>query len=71
MRFEISIFWVVTPCGLVVDTNVSEKHTASIFRAEVTTQKTNSFIENKKSHSRFQVTGSYAEKSKFTSVSSL
>jgi hypothetical protein len=25
------VFWVVTPCGL--DTNVSEEHTAPIFRA--------------------------------------
>jgi hypothetical protein len=28
------LFWVVTPCGLVGSTNVSEKHTVSIFRAE-------------------------------------
>jgi hypothetical protein len=29
--------WVIKPCGvdLYVDTNDSEKHTASIFRAEV------------------------------------
>jgi hypothetical protein len=42
MRFEVltavktaMFFWVVTTCGLIVDTNVSEKHTVSIFRAEV------------------------------------
>jgi hypothetical protein len=29
------LFWVLTPCRLVVDTNVSEKHTVSIFRVEV------------------------------------
>jgi hypothetical protein len=43
MRFEMFkavtlsmlVFWVLTPCGLVlVDTNVSEEHIASIFRAE-------------------------------------
>jgi hypothetical protein len=29
------LFWVLTPCRLV-DTNVSEKHTVSIFKDEVT-----------------------------------
>jgi hypothetical protein len=24
------VFWVATPCGLLVDTNVSEEHTASM-----------------------------------------
>jgi hypothetical protein len=41
MRFEVftavkmpmAVFWVVTPCALM-STNVSEKHTASILRAE-------------------------------------
>jgi hypothetical protein len=28
------VFCVVTPCGIVEDTNVSEEYTASIFRAE-------------------------------------
>jgi hypothetical protein len=29
------VFWVLTPCGLEADTNVSEEHTVSIFRAQV------------------------------------
>jgi hypothetical protein len=29
------LFCVVTPCRLVGDTNISAKHTVSIFRAEV------------------------------------
>jgi hypothetical protein len=28
------IFWDVTPCGLLVATDVSEEHIASIFRVE-------------------------------------
>jgi hypothetical protein len=43
VRFEILtaakmtmlVFWVVTPCGLLVDTNVSEEHTAPTFRADI------------------------------------
>jgi hypothetical protein len=27
----VLVFWVKTPCELVVDTNVSEEHIASIF----------------------------------------
>jgi hypothetical protein len=42
MRFEVPtavkmsmvIFWVVAPIELYVSTNVSEDHTASIFRAD-------------------------------------
>jgi hypothetical protein len=57
VRFEVltavgiaKLFWVVTPCRLKAETNVSEKHTTSIFRAGwylptslrgVTTQKSN------------------------------
>jgi hypothetical protein len=48
VRMKMLFFWVVTPCILVVDTNVSEKHTVSIFSPEectslhgVTTQKNN------------------------------
>jgi hypothetical protein len=32
----MAVFWVVTPCGLVGGYQRSEKHTASIFRNEVT-----------------------------------
>jgi hypothetical protein len=28
------VFWIVTPCGLLVETNVSEQHTASIYKAK-------------------------------------
>jgi hypothetical protein len=38
MRFEVkmpmTVFWVVTPCGFVVDTNVSEEGTTSVFSPE-------------------------------------
>jgi hypothetical protein len=33
VKMSMLFFLVVTPCGLL-DTNVSEKHTVSIFRAE-------------------------------------
>jgi hypothetical protein len=32
---HIAVFWVLTPCILLVYTNVLEKHAASIFRVEV------------------------------------
>jgi hypothetical protein len=35
VRMVMLFFWVVTPCRLLVDTNVSEKHIVSIFRVEV------------------------------------
>jgi hypothetical protein len=35
VRMPMLFFWVVTPCRLAVDTNVSEMHTVSIFRVEV------------------------------------
>jgi hypothetical protein len=35
VRMTMMFFWVLVPCRLSVDTNVSEKHTLSIFRAEV------------------------------------
>lgn len=28
------VIWVVKPCGLMVDTSVSDEHTASVFRTE-------------------------------------
>jgi hypothetical protein len=34
VRMSMLIFWVVTPSDLHVDTNVSEEHTASIFKAK-------------------------------------
>jgi hypothetical protein len=27
--------WVVKPCGVLVDTNISEEHLASIYRADI------------------------------------
>jgi hypothetical protein len=35
VRMVMLFFWVLAPCRLLVDANVSEKHTVSIFRAEV------------------------------------
>jgi len=34
-KFQVEVFWVVTPCSVVVDTSVSEVHAASIFRVEL------------------------------------
>jgi hypothetical protein len=34
VKMTMLLFWDMTPCGLVGDTDVSEKHTVSIFRAE-------------------------------------
>jgi hypothetical protein len=34
VKMSMLVFWVVMPCGLEVDTNTSEEHTASIFRAD-------------------------------------
>jgi hypothetical protein len=36
----VLVFCTVTPCGFVVDTNGSEKHTVSIFRALLSTRPT-------------------------------
>jgi hypothetical protein len=33
VKMSILVFWVFTPCGLADRTNVSEKNTASTFRA--------------------------------------
>jgi hypothetical protein len=35
VKMSILVFWVVTPCRLYEDTNVSEKHNVSIFRAKI------------------------------------
>jgi hypothetical protein len=35
VKMSMTVFWVVMLCGLVVGTNVSDEHTASIFKAEV------------------------------------
>jgi len=35
LHLQVEVFWVVTPCNDVVDTNVSEVHTASIFRVKM------------------------------------
>jgi hypothetical protein len=34
MKMLMLVFWVATPCGLVVDINVLQEHTASIFNPE-------------------------------------
>jgi hypothetical protein len=34
VKIMMMVFWVVTPCGLVGGTSVSEEHTASIFISE-------------------------------------
>jgi hypothetical protein len=33
MKMALLVFWVATACWLIIDTNVSEKHIVSIFRA--------------------------------------
>lgn len=32
-KIQMLVFWVVMPCRIAGDTNVSDEHTASIFRA--------------------------------------
>jgi hypothetical protein len=31
---QVEVFWIVTPCNVVVDTNISEVHVASVFRVK-------------------------------------
>jgi predicted permease len=45
MSMSMMVFWVVSPCGLV--TNVSEEHSASIFRAEATLEYESSKVMSK------------------------
>jgi hypothetical protein len=41
VKMSMLFFWVATPCGHV-DTNVSEEHIASVFRAETCPASTSS-----------------------------
>jgi hypothetical protein len=34
VKIQAVVFWVVTPCSVVVGTNVSDANTASIFRVK-------------------------------------
>jgi hypothetical protein len=39
VKIQVEVFWVVTPFSVVVNTNVSEDHAASIFTVMVFTLK--------------------------------